>query len=1467
MAEEIGPPNPYDNSSLLSFLLFLWPGPLIKLGSTKTLEQSDLPRVSKDDDVRRLGARLTVEWAKELDKGRGKASMARALFRAQVIDNWFVGVIMILESALRIYQAQILGRLIKYLLADKNDPWISESVYNNGYFISFILVMLGAGVAFTHHHAFFHAWRLGMQLRGALTTIIYDKAIKLSLASMSSISVGHIVNLSAQDVESFQICGCFVHFSYTPILEALVVLYFGISEVGVSFLAGFACIILLIPLQKLFSTQLTKSKSATSKHTDERLKVLNQALNGVRLMKISGWEDVFIRIIERCRQKEVDALLYTNIMRGLNEAIFFAMPIMIACFVFITYNRLGGTLTTSKIFIVLTYFNIVQFSMAKFFSTSIASLAESFVAIKRIERLLLLDEVPLIAGGGGYESTAITNPESETEFDIQEGTTSPQDEQSALIFNNFTASWTFSGTELGASTSPPVDNSDQEGKVGAYQPIVDSTTDQELQVEMVHVKECSNVKTSEDTLTMQQSDNRMVLSRVTLNVVRGELVVIVGAVGCGKSSLLLAALGELQPLSGSVSIGTTVRSSTVSQRLSVAYCAQTPFILSATVRSNILFNLPFDPERYNHANSSCALKSDIEMFSRGDMTIIGDKGINLSGGQKARVALARCVYANKDLYFLDDPLSAVDTHVGAHLFEETICDLKLRGKTVVLATHQIQYLKSQHVSRVVVIENGVIVGSGSYSDLVAQDSLKNILQDASGRSINQSASAERLVSDDSEDVVMSGNVEDEGGHDAHQNLRTRHNSTASQNSQTSSKQSMDQGSSHQGDFEEELVNPAAQKQLNSEVSGIVVQEDKESGSVSASTFIEYGKNLGGGLMVFYLFVTMASAQVLAILANYWLSYWSAKSGATQQEMFYINTYIGIVVAAVVASIARAVIVFHACIKASHKLHNKLLGSVIRTKILFFDSNPIGRILNRFAKDVAFTDDLLPNTVYDCMQCILMCIGAVLVVCSAVPYIFIALLPLILFFVRLRSYFLKTSREVKRLESLSRSPIFSHLAESLDGVITIRAFNQLEQFQEQNKALLNSNVRGYFSFVSIARWLGFNLDATVIGLLIASTYGAVLAKNADVGINNAAISVGIMYIIQLTGLFQWAIRQTAEVESLMVSVERILAYSRLEPEGTLHGPADVGAKSSRPNWPETGRIQAENLTATYRTDLPPVLNRVNFTLEPGMRVGIVGRSGCGKSTLVSTILRLVEITEGSLTIDGVDITTIGLHDLRPKISVIQQNPFLFSGTIRQNLDPWDQYKDAEIWYVLDCVSLKGFISEKGRGLEFLIEEGGGNFSTGERQLLCLARAILQKNKILIMDEATANIDNDTDLRVQQAIYNEFTKKGCLVISVAHRLHSVIDFDMILVMSNGTLAESGHPHDLLCKYLPTPPPPPPSSLSSEESSQETDNQISSKVIERVPLASFASLILQTGPEMSLRLRRMAHSAKLLLTSPPK
>ena len=1330
--------SPYDTASFFSFLMFTWPAGLVRLGATRVLEQEDLPNVSKLDNVVTLAKLVKTSWLSEVERRGAGASLTRVLFASFWQRQWYVGLIYMAESGFRIYQAQVLGRLIDSILTDD----APGSLYENSYFLSFILVLCGAIIAFLHHHGFFMSWRLGMQLRTSLSSIIYDKAVLLSLSSISQLGIGHIVNLSAADIDSFQQMGCFIHFAYVPIIEAFAVLYFGLEALGPAFLAGFACIFLLIPLQTVFSTQITKSRRVTSVNTDQRLKVINQALAGVRLLKISAWEDIFIASIDSARAKEVAALLVTNVMRGLNEAIFFAAPCTIAALSFITYNRLGGVLTTGKIFVVLTYFNIVQFSMTKFFPMSTSSLSECRVAIGRIERLLLSSDVTASMQSG-----------------------EPLAADVAVVFDNYSASWS------SADAPSPAE------------------------------RDCE-----EQGVEMQSLTKRETLSCIDLTIKKGELVVVVGPVGSGKSSLLLAALNELpSALHGSVRVATGESG----EARSTAYCAQSAFIISATVRDNIVFSNPFDQTRYAKVIADCALDSDIASFSHGDMTVVGDKGINLSGGQKARIGLARALYSEKDVYLLDDPLSAVDTHVGKHLFEQAIC-AALRGKTVVLATHQIQYLESPRVDRVVVVAEGRIVASGKFSDLRGDERLQRYFSEQ-----QQEEEAERV------DEAVEGRPSSASASSATE-LRRRARTLSS--------------SSARDDKSAEEGSAKADKE---EVAGILVAEDRASGSVTAATYMEYGKHLGGPLVCVGLVLIMSSAQVFSILANYWLSHWSRQSAEEQMQMSYLTTYIGFVVATVVCSITRSVVVFSACIAASGKLHNVLLRSVVNTKILFYDSNPLGRVLNRFAKDVSACDDLLPATLYDFTQCFLMCIGAILVVCGAVPYIFLSLIPIVYYFLSLRSYYLKTSREVKRLESLSRSPIFSHLTESLDGMVTIRAFDRVGDFQNQSKLLLNSNVRGYFAFVSIGRWLGFFLDVAVVVLLVAATYGSVLAKENGVGgVDNTAIAVGIMYIIQLTGLFQWMVRQSAECESLMVAVERILQFSRLEPEGSWHEEGTMLAAEAAGQWPQSGAIECTGLVASYRDDLPAVLKDVSFRITGGSRVGIVGRSGCGKSTLVSTLLRLVDIKQGTVTIDGVDILSVGLHDLRPRLSVIQQNPFLFSGTLRDNLDPWKRHSDAEIWTALDCVCLKAFVEQV--GLEHSTDEGGLNFSTGERQLLCLARAILQRNKILIMDEATANIDSETDQRVQEAIKSQF--RGCTILSVAHRLVTCIEYDIIIVMADGRLHEIGAPHELLCKHLPPP---------DAGGKQEVDEA-------RLPRASFASLVLQTGPDMSLKLRRMAQVA---------
>mmetsp|Transcript_15128 Transcript_15128/g.22753 ORF Transcript_15128/g.22753 Transcript_15128/m.22753 type:complete len:715 (+) Transcript_15128:462-2606(+) len=630
------------------------------------------------------------------------------------------------------------------------------------------------------------------------------------------------------------------------------------------------------------------------------------------------------------------------------------------------------------------------------------------------------------------------------------------------------------------------------------------------------------------------------------------------------------------------------------------------------------------------------------------------------------------------------------------------------------------------------------------------------------------------------------------------------------------------------------------------VGGITVAEDRTVGNVTVSTYKKYFSAMGGAVACLTLLAVMSLGQVLVILSTVWLASWSRQSENEQEQMKNVYIYTGLVVACFVVAIARCVMSFQLTAIAATKLHDRMIDSVLRATILFFDSNPIGRVLNRFSKDMHFVDDMLPFTFYDFVQCALMVLAAIIVVCIGSPVITISLLPLGPYFLYLRKTFLKTSREVKRLDALSRSPVFSLISETLDGLTTIRAYDRVFDFQDIHKSLVDIHTRADFSFSSASRWFGFRLDAAVVVLLAASTFGAVVANQYGIGGSPEALAAGIMYVLQLAGLFQWCIRQSAEMENMMVSVERIVAYSHLPSESALRGPVDI---SSRPEWPEKGHIVAKDIVCAYRPGAPNVLQGVSFTIDPGERVGVVGRTGAGKSTLMSVILRLLEYEGGTIQIDGVDIKSIGLHDLRPTISVIPQVPFLFSGTIRENMDIFHKYTDAQIWQALECVSLNDVVAKasNGMGLSAMVAENGSNFSVGERQLLCLARAILQNNRILIMDEATANVDLDTDEKVQLAIKKEFSEST--VIMVAHRILTVIDCDKVIVMSKGQLAEMDHPHVLLSKYFGD-------CIENPQCLNIPDGSTLRSL--HIPRNTLASMVFETGPIMCRQLRQLAAAA---------
>uniref|UniRef100_A0A3P9LFB7 ATP-binding cassette, sub-family C (CFTR/MRP), member 4 n=1 Tax=Oryzias latipes TaxID=8090 RepID=A0A3P9LFB7_ORYLA len=831
------------------------------------------------------------------------------------------------------------------------------------------------------------------------------------------------------------------------------------------------------------------------------------------------------------------------------------------------------------------------------------------------------------------------------------------------------------------------------------------------------------------------------LQNVSFTLKSNQLLAVIGPVGAGKSSLLSAILGELPAEKGVLKV-----------KGQMTYAAQQPWVFPGTIRSNILFGKEFDQQKYDRVIKACALKRDLELLPGGDQTVIGDRGATLSGGQKARVNLARAVYQEADVYLLDDPLSAVDAEVGRHLFEKCICGV-LKKKPRVLVTHQLQYLTE--ADQILILKEGHMVARGTYTEL-----LQSGLDFASLLKKEEEEEEQQLLPKDF-------------------SARERSLSQISALSQISSVQSVKDGD---------------QLPVGAETVQMVPEESRGQGTIGIKLYLKYLR--AGANVAVLLFVILLNilAQVSYIMQDWWLQEKlnlknsSIPNGPNATEELdlnlYLGVYAGLTASTIVFGFMRNLLLFNVLVRCAQALHNRMFNSILKTPVRFFDINPIGRVLNRFSKDIGQLDSLLPLTFVDFVQVFLQILGVVAVAASVIPWILIPVVPLLLVFIFLRRYFLKTSREIKRLEGTTRSPVFSHLSSSLQGLWTIRAFGAEERFQREFDSHQDLHSGAWFLFLTTSRWFAVRLDGICAIFITITTFGVLLLRNQ---LEAGSVGLALTYAVTLMGMFQWGVRQSAEVENMMTSVERVVEYTDLQSEAPWET-----QKRPPPDWPSKGLVTFDQVSFTYSEDSQPVLHNLKAVFRPQEKVGIVGRTGAGKSSLVSALFRLAE-PQGKIYIDGVVTSEIGLHDLRQKMSIIPQDPVLFTGTMRKNLDPFHQHSDEALWNALDEVQLKSAVEELPQKLETQLAESGSNFSVGQRQLVCLARAILRKNRILIIDEATANVDPRTDELIQKTIREKF--RECTVLTIAHRLNTIIDSDRILVLDAGRIRAFAEPLVLL------------------------------------------------------------------------
>lgn len=876
------------------------------------------------------------------------------------------------------------------------------------------------------------------------------------------------------------------------------------------------------------------------------------------------------------------------------------------------------------------------------------------------------------------------------------------------------------------------------------------------------------------------------LDGINFDLFEGELLMVVGSVGSGKSTLLESILGELP-----VNKGRIQYSGGDGKRLRFGYCQQRPWVLSGSVRCNICvaekvtdndvtdrdydFKNPVinNDSLYATAIESSSLLTDLEQWPDYDLTEIGERGVSISGGQKARISLARAVYSDASIYLLDDPLSACDAKVGKDLFFNCIMNsLKNRNKVVVLATHQLQYLP--YADHILVLDQGKQVFYGKYTELVDNQAKFPSLE---------LSSTEMITASLSRDDGTEG--ERELTHKYDKNWMKRKNSKGEQVD--------DNGNT---------------------VKKIIVDEDRVEGKLSMKLIWRYILSGGTFMGLSALFLAVLS-QAISMITDYWLKWWAVDAFFdSQRNIKYVWIFAILTFICIIIGWLRAQVFMDFNRNSASNLHDKCLWAVIHSPLTFFNSNPTGRILNRFAKDQNLVDETLPLTLFDFLEnCFLFCVASLILVCVAIPYLIIVMPPMLYIFYLSREKYIQSSREIKRLEAVTRSPIYSDFSATLDGLVTLRAYNIESRFTNSFQQSLNKNSRVYWSFLMVSRWLGFRMDLKSATIVIALVFVAVILRGTiDVGL----IGYAIVYTLGLSGLMQWSVRQSGETETQFTSVERIDAYASLTPEegytSTLHDyraksrkrtisfsigaqqqQQVVVAKNSSTN--SAGSLEIVNLKVKYRDYLNHVIDGLSLTIPNGCKIGVCGRTGSGKSTILLSLLRLNIITEGDIVYNNESLLGMDLETVRSIISVIPQDPTLFSGTIRFNLDPFSVYQDGEIWAALRDAHIADVIEQDGNGLSATVEENGKNFSVGQRQLLSLARAILRKCSIVLMDEVTASIDYVTDKLIQKTIRESSALKHATIITVAHRLRSIADSDLVAVLGHGKLLEVGKPLELL------------------------------------------------------------------------
>ncbi|KAM5255990.1 cystic fibrosis transmembrane conductance regulator [Ctenodactylus gundi] len=1421
--------SPLEKASLVSKLFFSWTRPVLSKGYRKRLELSDIYQVSSVDSADNLSEKLEREWDREL-ASKKNPKLINAIRRCFFWRFMSYGILLYLGEVTKAVQPLLLGRIIASYDPD-NKTERSIAIYlGGGLCLLFIVRTL------LLHPAIFGLHHIGMQMRIAMFSLIYKKTLKLSSRVLDKISIGQLVSLLSNNLNKFDEGLALAHFVWIAPLQVTLVMGLLWDLLQASAFCGLAFLVVLALFQAGLGRMMVKYRDQRAGKINERLVITSEMIENIQSVKAYCWEEALEKMIENLRQTELKLTRKAAYVRYFNSSAFFFSGFFVVFLSVLPYALLQGIILR-KIFTTISFCIVLRMAVTRQFPWAVQTWYDSLGAINKIQDFLQKQEYKTLE----YNLTT-----------------------TEVVMENVTAFWEEGFGELFEKAK--LNNNDRKISNG------DSS---------LFLSNISLLGTP-------------VLKNINFKIEKGQLLAVAGSTGAGKTSLLMMILGELEPSEGKMKHSGRV-----------SFCSQFSWIMPGTIRENIIFGVSYDEYRYKSVIKACQLEEDISKFAEKDNIVLGEGGVTLSGGQRARISLARAVYKDADLYLLDSPFGYLDVLTEKEIFESCVCKL-MANKTRILVTSKMEHLKK--ADKILILHEGSTYFYGTFSELqnlrpdfssklmgydsfdqfsaerrnsILTETLRRFSLDGdacvsrndtkkqsfkysgdfgekrknsilnsinsirkfslvqktplqmSGIEEDSDESLERKLSlvPDSEqgeanlprsNLINTGPTFQSRRRQSVLNLMTRSASQGPNMHRKATAPVRKMSLAPQASLTEiDIYSRRLSQESSLDISEEINEEDLKEcffddvenipAVTTWNTYLRYITVHKSLIFVLIWCLVIFLAEVAASLVVLWLlknnspqadgnHTESANSSyaviVTNTSFFYVfYIYVGIADTLLALGLFRGLPLVHTLITVSKILHHRMLHSVLQAPMSTLNTLKAGGILNRFSKDIAVLDDLLPLTIFDFIQLLLIVIGAVTVVSVLKPYIFLATVPVIAAFIMLRGYFLHTSQQLKQLESEGRSPIFTHLVTSLKGLWTLRAFGRQPYFETLFHKALNLHTANWFLYLSTLRWFQMRIEMIFVIFFIAVTFISILTTGEGEG------SVGIILTLAMNimSTLQWAVNSSIDVDSLMRSVSRVFKFIDMPTEESRPTKAIKPSRDEHLSkvviienqyvkkddiWPSGGQMTVKDLTAKYVDGGNAILENISFSISPGQRVGLLGRTGSGKSTLLSAFLRLLN-TEGEIHIDGVSWDSITLQQWRKAFGVIPQKVFIFSGTFRKNLDPYEQWSDQEIWKVADEVGLRSVIEQFPGKLDFVLVDGGYVLSHGHKQLMCLARSVLSKAKILLLDEPSAHLDPITYQIIRKTLKQAFA--DCTVILCEHRIEAMLECQRFLVIEDNKVRQ--------------------------------------------------------------------------------